>query len=83
MRTVGKVFLAIVLAIVGFAGASFVGGFIVGAFGSVLHWSTETVDLFLSIFPKAIFLGVLVCLYVWEKRKKTRRAPHDAAGRNR
>lgn len=70
MKSVGKVLLAIVLAYAGLMLASVVGGFLAGALGAFFHLSLRTVASFEWTFPKVIFVGVLVWLYLREKRKR-------------
>jgi hypothetical protein len=70
MKTVGKIILALVLAYAGLMLASLVGGMLAGFLGARLGLSAKTVDSLIWSFPKAIFLGVLVLLYLWSKRRK-------------
>lgn len=69
-KAVGKVVLAIVLAYAGFMLASLVGGMLAGALGVMSGLNAKTVDSLIWTFPKAIFLGTLMSLYLWSKRKK-------------
>jgi hypothetical protein len=70
MKTVGKVMFAIVLAYAAFMLASLVGGVLAGLLGGMFRLSAKTVDSFVLTFPKIIFLGVLIALYLRSKRKK-------------
>lgn len=70
MKTVGKVILAIVLGYAGLMLASVLGGVIAGAVGVMLRLSAGTVDSLGWTLPKVIFLGTLILLYLWSKRKK-------------
>jgi MFS family permease len=78
MKTVGKVMFAIVLAYAAFMLASLVGGVLAGLLGSMFRLSAKTIDSFAWTFPKIMFLGVLIILYVRSKRKKknTNNAKH-------
>jgi hypothetical protein len=69
MRTVGKVILAIVLAYVGLMLASFVGGALAGMLGVLFRLSARTVGVLEWTLPKVFFLGTLILLYLWLKRK--------------
>lgn len=75
MRVLGKVVLAVALAYLGLMVASFIGGFLAGALGVTLHLAPKTVSLFEWTFPKVIFVGTLIWLYVVEKRKKGHKSP--------
>ncbi len=70
---IGKLLLAIILALVGMILASLVGGFFVGMIGVIFRLRAETIDSLGWAFPKIIFLGILVGLYVWDRRRKASR----------
>jgi hypothetical protein len=70
MKTVGKTILAIALGYVVFMLASFVGGFVAGAVGAMLRLNAQTVQSLIWIFPKVIFLGTLILVYIYLNRKK-------------
>jgi hypothetical protein len=69
-RGIGKVLLAIALAYAGFMFASLVGGFLAGVIGAIFHLRKDTIDSLAWTLPKIIFLGILVGLYVWDKRRR-------------
>jgi hypothetical protein len=69
-RGVGKVLLAIILALAGMMLASLVGGGLAGFLGALFRLSNDTISLLVWAFPKIIFVAVLVWLYIWEKRKR-------------
>jgi hypothetical protein len=71
MKSAGKILLAIVLGYAGFMLASFVGGFLAGVLGAVFHLSAEPVASLTWTLPKAIFLGMLISIYIWWKRRKS------------
>ena len=72
-RAVGKLVLAIILGYAGLMLASLAGGGLAGVLGVILHLSAETIASLEWIFPKVIFLGTLVGLYIWQRRKKMSR----------
>ncbi len=74
MKTVGKVILAIVLAYVGLMLASFVGGALAGMLGVLFRLNASTVGALEWTLPKVIFLGTLILLYLWLKRKNGTKA---------
>jgi hypothetical protein len=67
---IGKVLLAIVLAYAGFILASLVGGFLAGMIGAIFRLNADTVASLVWTFPKIIFVGILVGLYLWDERRK-------------
>ena len=77
MKTFGKVILATIIAYIGFLAASFVGGFLAGACGAIFHLSTEATASLTWTTPKVLFLGVLVLIYVWLRRKKASERPNS------
>jgi hypothetical protein len=70
MKTVGKVVLAIILGFAGLMAASFIGGALAGMLGGLFRLNANTVGLLEWVLPKVIFLGTLISLYVYLKRKK-------------
>src|SRR5260370_27323373 len=70
IRAVGKIVLAIVFAYAGLMVASLLGGMLAGFLGATFALNPKTVDSLIWVFSKAIFLGVLVLIYLWSKRKK-------------
>jgi hypothetical protein len=73
VRAVGKLVLAIILAYAGLMLASLAGGFLAGMIGAIFHLSRETIASLEWTFPKIVFLGILVWLYSWDKRRKATR----------
>lgn len=69
LRAVGKLFAAVVLAYVGLMLASLVGGGMAGFLGAILHLSSKTIDSIVWAFPKIIFVGIPVWLFIWERRR--------------
>jgi hypothetical protein len=50
--------------------ASLVGGFLTGVIGVIFRLSTKAIASLAWTFPKIIFVGILIGLYVWDKRRK-------------
>jgi hypothetical protein len=53
--------------------ASLVGGFLTGVIGVIFRLSTKAIASLAWTFPKIIFVGILIGLYVWDKRRKVTR----------
>jgi hypothetical protein len=75
---VGKILLAIALAYVGMALASFLGGFIAAILGASLGLSAVVIGSLVWWFPKIIFAGTLLLLYLWDKRRRAIKATAQA-----
>jgi hypothetical protein len=71
VKVVGKVVLAVVLACIGLAASSFIGGFIVGVLGAALQLSPAVIRSLVWWLPKIVFAGMLLLTYViWNKRRR-------------
>jgi hypothetical protein len=71
MSTPGKIILVVVLAYIGLAASSLIGGFIVGIAGAALQLSPSLIRWLVWWLPKIIFAGMVlfVCI-IWSKRKR-------------
>ena len=79
MSTPGKITLAVVLAYIGLAASSLIGGFIVGILGAALQLSPAVVRSLVWWLPKIIFAGMLLLTYViWNKRRRASKATAQA-----
>jgi len=71
VSTPGKIILAVVLAYIGLAASSLIGGFIVGIAGAALQLSPSLIRSLVWWLPKIIFAGMLLFAYIiWSKRKR-------------
>lgn len=70
VKAVGKVVLAIVLGYAGFMVASFLGGMLAGALGVMFRWEAGTVQSVGWGVGAFGFLGTLIFIDLWSKRKK-------------
>jgi membrane protein implicated in regulation of membrane protease activity len=78
VSTPGKIILAVVLAYIGLAFSSLIGGFIVGVLGAALQLSPAVVRSLVWWLPKIIFAGMLLLLFiVWDKRRRANNATQD------
>jgi hypothetical protein len=71
MSTPGKIILAVVLAYIGLAASSLIGGFIVGIAGAALQLSPSLIRWLVWCLPKIIFAGMVLFVYIiWSKHKR-------------
>jgi hypothetical protein len=79
MSTPGKIVLAVVLAYIGLAASSLIGGFIVGVLGAALQLGPAVVRSLVWWLPKIIFAAMLLLTYViWNKRRRASKATAQA-----
>jgi membrane protein implicated in regulation of membrane protease activity len=83
VSTLGKIIFAVVLAYIGLAVSSLVGGFIVGVLGAALQLSPTVACSLVWWLPKIIFAGMLLFAYiVWRKRRRANEATTQANAKN-
>jgi hypothetical protein len=82
MSTPGKIIFAVVLAYVGLAASSLIGGFIVGMLGAALQLSPSLIRALVWWLPKIIFAGMLLLTFVvWDKRRRASKATAQATAK--
>lgn len=72
MTIMGKALLAVLFIYVGLAMSAMLGGFIAGFVGAALHWNVAFIRLIALVLRYAIFVGMLLILYVSWRRGRHR-----------
>jgi membrane protein implicated in regulation of membrane protease activity len=73
VSTPGKIIFAVVLAYIGLAASSLIGGFIAGVLGAAFQIGPTIIRGMVWWFPKIIFAGLLCFAYVvWDRRRRAK-----------